>query len=228
MIKSAFFIVALFQFLSYVNAGSYTFELPDGDSRCFYGMLREKERTTVEFQVISGGNFDVDVTFRDPFKNVVKSFQREQYDYFDLDVQVAGEHEASILFGDRNIWLNEFSSVTHKVVYMNWEMESEREKDLSDDQQSPLTMMDSVVVAIHENLRKAASAQTKVRLQEASSRSFVEALNDRVTLGSIIHALVIVVVAVGQVYLLRSLFKEPTHHRIARATPMSTVHNVGY
>uniref|UniRef100_A0A5K3FEE1 GOLD domain-containing protein n=1 Tax=Mesocestoides corti TaxID=53468 RepID=A0A5K3FEE1_MESCO len=220
MIKSAFFIVALFQFLSYVNAGSYTFELPDGDSRCFYGMLREKERTTVEFQVISGGNFDVDVTFRDPFKNVVKSFQREQYDYFDLDVQVAGEHELC--------FSNEFSSVTHKVVYMNWEMESEREKDLSDDQQSPLTMMDSVVVAIHENLRKAASAQTKVRLQEASSRSFVEALNDRVTLGSIIHALVIVVVAVGQVYLLRSLFKEPTHHRIARATPMSTVHNVGY
>lgn len=66
------------------------------------------------------------------------------------------------------------------------------------------------MIAIHENLRLAASAQTKIRLQEASSRSFVEALHDRVTLGSIIHIAVIIVVAVGQVYLLRSLFKQPS------------------
>lgn len=65
--------------------------------------------------------------------------------------------------------------------------------------------------SIHENLRNAAAAQTKVRLQEASSRSFIEALNERVTWGSIIHAVVIVIVAVGQVYLLRSLFNTPSH-----------------
>lgn len=68
--------------------------------------------------------------------------------------------------------------------------------------------------SIHENLRNAAAAQTKVRLQEASSRSFIEALNDRVTWGSIIHAAIIVIVAVGQVYLLRSLFKTPSHANI--------------
>ncbi len=85
--------------------------------------------------------------------------------------------------------------------------------------------MDSIVYNIHENLRKASNSQTKNRLNEVTSRSNVEALHDRVTWGSIIHAVVIIVVAIGQVYLLRSLFKEPSHHRpTQRYTPMS----VGY
>lgn len=89
--------------------------------------------------------------------------------------------------------------------------------------------MNTILASIRDNLRKASSAQTKNRLQEVTSRSFIEALNDRVTWRSIVQAIVIVVVAVGQVFLLRSLFKEPTHHTYSnrganRITPMT----VGY
>ena len=34
-----------------VEPTSFTFELPDGESRCFYAKLKKDERTTVEFQV---------------------------------------------------------------------------------------------------------------------------------------------------------------------------------
>ncbi|KAM7534809.1 hypothetical protein Aperf_G00000105620 [Anoplocephala perfoliata] len=210
-------VFTVFCFFDSAASSAYTFELPDGETRCFYAVLSEKERSQVEFQVISGGNFDVDVTLSDPFKNVVKNYEREQYDFFEFTAKASGEYE--LCFG------NEFSSLTHKVVYVSWELESQKPQQAGEQMESPLTMMDSVIYSIHENLRSAAAAQTRVRLQEASSRSFVEALNDRVTWGSIIHVAVIIFVAVGQVYLLRSLFKTPSHATAAinRTRVMPTV-----
>lgn len=37
--------------LGFVEPSSFTFELPDGETRCFYADLKKDERTTVEFQV---------------------------------------------------------------------------------------------------------------------------------------------------------------------------------
>nr|CDS29330.1 transmembrane emp24 domain containing protein 7 [Hymenolepis microstoma] len=213
-------IVVFFLFDS-AESSAYTFELPDGENRCFYAPMEEGEHSTIEFQVISGGNFDVDVILHDPFKNIVKQLEREQYDYFEFTAKVAGEYK--LCFG------NEFSSVTHKVVYVSWELESQRSQLAGGKPDSPLTMMDTMMYSIHENLRNAAAAQTKVRLQEATSRSFIEALNDRVTWGSIIHAAIIVIVAVGQVYLLRSLFNTPSHASVGVAINRNRVMpTVGY
>lgn len=46
-------------------------------------------------QVTSGGNFDIDVTLRDPLKNPIKVLQREQYDFFDYTARMDGEYEVS-------------------------------------------------------------------------------------------------------------------------------------
>ncbi|VDN97233.1 unnamed protein product [Rodentolepis nana] len=215
MLRSFVSLVAIFFLFNFAESSRYTFELPDGEHRCFYALLEEGERSTIEFQVIAGGNFDVDVIVHDPFKNLIKQLVREQYDYF--------EHTARLCFG------NEFSSVTHKVVYVNWEMESQKSQLIGEKPDSPPTMMDTMIYSIHENLRNAAAAQTKVRLQEATSRSFIEALNDRVTWGSITHAAIIVIVAVGQVYLLRSLFNTPSHASVGVAINRNRVMpTVGY
>ncbi|VDM33465.1 unnamed protein product [Hydatigera taeniaeformis] len=217
MIRCVLFTIASLNLLSLVSSSSFTFELPDGETRCFYAVIKKDEGTTVEFQVTSGGNFDIDVTLRDPFKNVVKVLQREQYDFFEYTAKVDGEYELC--------FSNEFSSVTHKIVYMNWELESEKSNPIGD---APLTMVDSTMYAIHENLKNAAAAQTRVRLQEATSRSFVEALNERVTWGSFIHVIVILVVAVGQVYLLRSLFNSPSSLATGVSGKTRIMPTVGY
>ncbi|VDK41192.1 unnamed protein product [Taenia asiatica] len=203
--------------LGFAESSSFTFELPDGETRCFYADLKKDERTSVEFQVTSGGNFDIDVTLRDPLKNLVKVLQREQYDFFDHIARMNGEYELC--------FSNEFSSVTHKIVYMNWDLESAKSDPVEN---APLTMVDSTVYAIHENLKNAAAAQTRVRLQEVTSRSFVEALNERVTWGSLIHVAIILIVAVGQVYLLRSLFNSPSGAAAAVSSRSRIMPTVGY
>lgn len=93
---------------------------------------------------------------------------------------------------------------------------------------SCVVQVDTTVYAIHENLKNAAAAQTRVRLQEATSRSFVEALNERVTWGSLIHVVIILVVAVGQVYLLRSLFNSPSGVAAAVSSRNRIMPTVGY
>ncbi|KAH9279616.1 Transmembrane emp24 domain-containing protein 7 [Echinococcus granulosus] len=217
VMRCVLYSIASLLLLGLVESSSFTFELPDGETRCFYAVLKQDERTTVEFQVTSGGNFDIDVTLRDPTTNPVKVLQREQYDYFDYTARMEGEHELC--------FSNEFSSVTHKVVYMNWDLESEKADPLGD---APVNMVDSIIYTIHENLRNAAAAQTRVRLQEATSRSFVEALNERVTWGSLIHVAVILFVAVGQVYLLRSLFNSPSSAAAALPSRNRIIPTVGY
>lgn len=45
-------ITIIFLFDS-AESTAYTFELPDGENRCFYAVLNEGERSAIEFQVNS-------------------------------------------------------------------------------------------------------------------------------------------------------------------------------
>ncbi|BHF83681.1 Transmembrane emp24 domain-containing protein 7 [Sparganum proliferum] len=213
-------LVLIAIFASCAHGSAFTFDLPDGESRCFYNSLKPSITSQIEFQVISGGNFDVDVTMRDPKNKVVKAFKREQYNYFDYEPKMNGDYQLC--------FSNEFSSFTHKVVYFSWETSEDHVDADEAETAAPLTKMDNSLLAIQENLRQAEKFQTRNRLQEEASRNFIEDLNDRVTWGSIAQACIIVVVAVGQVYLLRSLFKDPVHHKRSRMTPAATVHSVGF
>ena len=59
--------------------------------------------------MISGGNFDVDVTLRDPFKSIVKSRDREQYDYFEHIAKAEGEYEVYFIIDGVFLFSNFFS-----------------------------------------------------------------------------------------------------------------------
>uniref|UniRef100_A0A0X3NV84 Transmembrane emp24 domain-containing protein 7 n=1 Tax=Schistocephalus solidus TaxID=70667 RepID=A0A0X3NV84_SCHSO len=88
--------VFLALFASYVHSSAFTFEIPNGEFRCFYNGLTAKKRSQIEFQVISGGNFDVDVTMRDPKNEIVKTFKREQYNYFEYEPQMNGDYQVGL------------------------------------------------------------------------------------------------------------------------------------
>lgn len=70
--------------------------------------------------------------------------------------------------------------------------------------------MESTCISIHEILKVVADTQTKYRLREAQDRIRAEDLNARVSYWSIGEAFIIGVVSIGQVFMLRSFFKEKT------------------
>ncbi|KAJ1153049.1 hypothetical protein NDU88_005816 [Pleurodeles waltl] len=51
---------------SYALASEIIFELPDNAKQCFYEHIAQGTKCTLEFQVITGGHYDVDCRLEDP------------------------------------------------------------------------------------------------------------------------------------------------------------------
>lgn len=68
--------------------------------------------------------------------------------------------------------------------------------------------MESSAVRVHDTLRVVEDYQTTFRHKEAQGRSFAEDLNERTMYWSITQTCIILIVGVGQVFILKSFFTE--------------------
>lgn len=192
-----------------VLAGEYTFELPDNEKQCFHEVIDKGTKSTLEFQVITGGNYDVDMELVDPSGQLLYKESKKQYDSFTWTAALKGEH--------RFCFSNEFSTFTHKVVYFDLQVGDEDVPLGPDfgDHVTAMTQMESSAVTIHEALKVVADYQTHHKLRETTGRAFAEDVNERVQYWSIGVTVVIFLIGVGEVLVLRSFFTDkknkPTH-----------------
>lgn len=104
---------------------------------------------------------------------------------------------------------NEFSSITHKTVYFDFNSGSEQPLTPGmGSHHTALTMIETSTVQIHESLNVIIDYQTHHRLREATSRDMAEYLNERVQYWSIGQAIIILAVSLIQVYTVRNFFVE--------------------
>ena len=98
------------------------------------------------FQVISGGNYDVDVVLYDESGKTIYNVQKKQYDSHAFTAQGQGIYKFC--------FSNEFSTFSHKVVYFDFQAGDEMPltKDLGA-HQTALTQMETACVTIHEDLK---------------------------------------------------------------------------
>uniref|UniRef100_A0A3Q3VPZ4 GOLD domain-containing protein n=1 Tax=Mola mola TaxID=94237 RepID=A0A3Q3VPZ4_MOLML len=150
--------------------------------------------------VISGGNYDVDCFITDPQNNVLYNEQKKQYDSFSHTTAMSGVYK--ICFS------NEFSTFTHKTVYLEFRHGDEQPLLQSMTSVTALTQLESSCVSIHEILKVVGESQTWYRLREAYDRTKAEHLLQRVTYWSIGETVLLFVIGIGQVMLLRSFFTE--------------------
>merc|ERR1711962_1185707 len=70
--------------LSVLSSGVFmvelTFELSDNAKECFHEEILNETKCTLEFQVVTGGHYDVDVTLKDPTGDVIYDEKKKQYD----------------------------------------------------------------------------------------------------------------------------------------------------
>lgn len=177
-----------------------TFELPDNDKQCFYEELEKGVKFDIDFQVISGGNYDVDCFVTDPLDNVLYQEKRKQYDSFSHTTQMKGVYKVC--------FSNEFSTFTHKIVYLEFRHGEEEPLLPGMNRASALTQLESTCVSMHEILKVVAESQTWYRLREAHDRIKAEHLHERVTFWSIGETVLLFVIGIGQVMLLRSFFTD--------------------
>ncbi|XP_033972434.1 transmembrane emp24 domain-containing protein 3-like isoform X1 [Trematomus bernacchii] len=177
-----------------------TFELPDNDKQCFYEELEKDVKFDIDFQVIAGGNYDVDSFVTDPLNNVLYNEQKKQYDSFSHTTAMKGVYKVC--------FSNEFSTFTDKTVYLDFRHGDEEPLIQTMTGPVALTQMESSCVSIHEILKVVADSQTWYRLREAHDRTKADHLLERVTYWSIGETVLLFVIGIGQVMMLRSFFSE--------------------
>ncbi|KAI6208370.1 GOLD domain-containing protein [Aphelenchoides besseyi] len=184
-----------------------TFELPDNANQCFYEEIKAGVDSIIEFQVVTGGQYDVDMVLEDPHGKILYKEARKQYDSHPFKTEVPGTYKVC--------FSNEFSTFSHKIVYMDWQIGDEINGGQRADgqgaptpRQAAMTKLESSAQTIGDRLRVVDDYQTHHRLREATGRRRAEDLNERVMIWSIGQTAVIVLASIGQVLLLKSFFNQ--------------------
>lgn len=186
--------------VAHVTAVELTFELPDSAKECFHEIIEQGTESTLEFQVVTGGHYDVDVVLQDPTRKVLYKQIKKQYDSFTWTAEKTGEYVAC--------FSNEFSTFSHKLVYIDFQVGDEIPLPGLESVTGPLTQMESSSQEIHENLNAVIDYQTHHRLRETQGRHRAEELNERIMIWSVFVTIAIFSVGFGQVFVLKSFFAE--------------------
>lgn len=152
-------------------------------------------------QVISGGNYDIDVQLLGPDGEELYNVHKMKYDNFERTATKTGEHKFC--------FSNTFSSLSQKKVYFDFWVGNE--VPLTEDigaHQTALTQLETSAEKIHESLKVIYNYQVHHRLREAIGRNTGNNLNHRVQYWSMGEAVLFVLVALGQVIILRRFFTE--------------------
>lgn len=178
-----------------------TFELADNAKQCFYEEVDKDVEITLEYQVIAGGKYDVDVILEDPNGKPLYKQQKKQYDAYDHTTAVKGTYKFC--------FSNEFSTFAHKVVYFDF-IEGEEDPFARDigAHITVLTQLETSCVTIHEALKTVLDYQTHHRLREAKGRASAEGLNEKVQWWSLGEFVLVLGIGITQVLILRSFFTD--------------------
>ncbi|XP_023720029.1 transmembrane emp24 domain-containing protein 7 [Cryptotermes secundus] len=185
----------------YMSGGvELTFELPDNAKECFYQEIQKNVSSTLEFQVVTGGQYDVDVTLEAPNKEIIYRQTKTQFDSYNFIPKMSGVYVVC--------FSNEFSTFSHKLVYMDFQVGDEQPLPGLGEHVTVMTQMESSAQEIHKSLSSIIDYQTHHRLREAQGRKRAEDLNERVMWWSILETLAVLIITVGQVFVLKNFFAE--------------------
>ena len=87
----------------------FTFEVPDNLQQCLYEDIDLNLEIEVEFQVLYGGKYDIDMNIYGPGETLLQTFKKRQQETHKFKTVDRGQYKFC--------FDNEFSSFSHKVVY---------------------------------------------------------------------------------------------------------------
>lgn len=193
-------IIGVILFSTCSSSTELTFELPDSAKECFHQEIKKNTSVTLEFQVVTGGQYDVDVSLEDPKKEIIYKQVKMQYDSHTFTALHSGVY--TVCFS------NEFSTFSHKLVYMDLQVGDEQPLPGVGEHVTVMTQMETSAQEIHKSLNTIIDFQTHHRLREAQGRKRAEELNERVLWWSVMETLAVLIITIGQVFVLKNFFTE--------------------
>lgn len=180
-----------------------TFELEDNDARCFLQDLTPTKYVLI-YQVIYGGQFDVDVDMTD-LSTDTKIYPTERKSHDEFYFTVTRNATYRVCFG------NQFSSFSHKLVY--FELRTEAFESLIDElgrgqKSTVLSFFENSIEVLHLYMSRAETMQVELKNRESGDKMVAEQLNMAVMVWSAAVTLVILLTTFGQVTILKNFFSD--------------------
>ncbi|PVD33661.1 hypothetical protein C0Q70_04919 [Pomacea canaliculata] len=168
-----------------------TIEIRAGVKECFWQHIKRESSAELEYQVIDGGDLDIDFTLQSPDGRIMHMETRKTENVLKVNADVEGEYKFC--------FDNTFSRMSPKVVF--FEIISDYDDDEDDDDwninHEEVVGMVDLTVEEFKNL---------IKVHEARDRNIAEANFIRVNVLSAVQLFVMVTVGLIQVIMIRSLF----------------------
>ncbi|XP_071796005.1 transmembrane emp24 domain-containing protein 5-like [Asterias amurensis] len=192
-----------------------TVVVPAGRRECFHQHIKEKKTLDFEFQVIEGGEMDINFILRSPTNKALATEARKQEGIYTFGTHETGDY----LF----CFDNSFSRMSEKLVYFDLALdynddEAELKKPAWVEALGGETTTDFLEVRLEEiqtsldvvrdNMHKSIQHQRLLRNVEFRDRYLAERNYERVTFWSVVTVVVMMVTFFIQVIMIRSLFSE--------------------
>uniref|UniRef100_A0A3F2Z4M5 GOLD domain-containing protein n=1 Tax=Glossina palpalis gambiensis TaxID=67801 RepID=A0A3F2Z4M5_9MUSC len=212
------YLVFIVCYLLRVSVEAYdkemTVHIDAGKKECFYHHVNKGETIDIEYQVIDGGNGDLDISFslNDPIGLIIVGDFKKSENIHRHEVQLDGDY--------RFCFDNTFSAFNRKTVFFELIVEREGEQNLGDNQWNDMLegltpeeyyemkvqdIMD-YIGRIRMQMSKARQIQDILRSHEARDRNLAEANFMKVNVRSFIQICAMIAVGLLQVFLVRSIF----------------------
>ncbi|KAK7930161.1 hypothetical protein WMY93_006556 [Mugilogobius chulae] len=189
----------------------FTYLLPPGRSECFFQSAIKNGTMEVEYQVIAGAGMDVDFSIISPH-GISLFFESRRSDGVHV-VEPTEEGDYQICFD------NTFSHFSEKMVFFEIIVEG-RGGDVDDSEWEGLVEPEGSLLeyklddiresmdSLHKRLERSRQMQVVLRAFEARDRNLLEDNLWRVSFWSCASVLVLLCVALTQVYTVRKLFDD--------------------
>lgn len=178
-----------------------TFELADNDKMCFYENFKGVKKNIFNYEVLKGGNFDIDVSLTSPNRKILYKEAKRMHDAIPFESSIG---IYTFCFS------NEFSTISHKTIFLSLEEDDLDSLAVEAGNESPTahTQIEAALENIHRSASQVVGYQTEYRLNEARGRFIAENLNLRVQWWSVGQSVIIFLVGFGQVFILKAFFSE--------------------
>lgn len=183
-----------------------SFEVENKEEFCLFHNFNESIEYIAEFGVLKGGNFDIDFSLESPSKKVLYSAQR-------INKKETIKFHSSQMGDFKFCFNNNFSPLTHKIVFFSLSPADERYKDSLRNEAGnnlPVVMTASEfrLNHIHANMYNVSEIQRFYRVEELIDRNFADMLNNKINILSVINFFTILFVSFAQVNFLKYLFNK--------------------
>merc|ERR1719495_59863 len=164
----------------------------------------------VEYQVIAGGDLDIDFRMASPEGKVLMAESKKNDGVHTFEDLQPGDYE--VCFSNR------FSRISSKTVFFEIILDADETEDEDEDWKSfvqpdeqygdKLSSMEEEMDQIKTNMAKTIQTQSLLRVFEAKDRSIVERNFERINLWSFVFLVVMGTTFLLQIFMIKNMFSD--------------------